>query len=77
MLIFFFLKFRILTSITLNIEKINYLHLLYREVKGILCYREFPRPILPTKHPERSNGRGNPWLISQKSSCTQIYRLSR
>ena len=32
----------------------NYLQLLYREVKGILLYQWFPRPILSTKHPERS-----------------------
>jgi len=32
----------------------NYLQLLYREVKGILLYQGFPRPILSTKHPERS-----------------------
>ena len=45
----------------------NYLQLLYREVKGILLYQGFPRPILPTKHPERKEGcfvgeigRGNP-----------------
>ena len=45
----------------------NYLQLLYREVKGILLYQGFPKPILPTKHPERKEGcfvgeigRGNP-----------------
>ena len=47
----------------------NYLQLLYREVKGILLYQGFPRPIFSTKHPERSEGcfvdkigRGNLWL---------------
>ena len=32
---------------------INYLHLLYKEVKGILLYQWFPSPILPTKHQDR------------------------
>jgi len=27
---------------------------IYRETNGILQYQGFPRPILPTKHPERS-----------------------
>ena len=35
-----------------------YLNLLHREVKGILLYRGFSRPILPTKHQERSGQRG-------------------
>ena len=47
----------------------NYSQLLYREIEEILLYQEFPRPILPTKHPERSEGclvgklgQWNPWL---------------
>ena len=34
----------------------KYLQLLCRKVKGILLYQGFPRPILPTKHTERSEG---------------------
>ena len=34
----------------------NYLQLLYKEVKGILLHKRFLRPILHTKHPERSEG---------------------
>ena len=52
-----------------SIDIINYSQLLYREVKGILLYQGFTRPIQPTKHPECSEGclegktsRGNPWL---------------
>ena len=30
--------------------------LLYREVKGILFYQGFPRPIVSSKHPERMRG---------------------
>ena len=39
-----------------NILTIYYLQLLYREVRGILLYQGFPRPILPTKHPESGKG---------------------
>ena len=42
---------------------IIYVHLLYREVKGILLYQGFPRNI--------------ECLISLWSSCTQFYRLFR
>ena len=64
----------------------NYLQLLYREVKGILLYQGFPRPMLPTKHPEPSVGcfvgkvgRGNQWLkfFLPKTSFTQFHRLLR
>ena len=34
----------------------NYLQQLYREVKEILLYQGFPKPILPKKHQERSEG---------------------
>ena len=33
---------------------INYLQLLYRGVKGILLNQGFPRPIFPTKQPDRA-----------------------
>ena len=39
-----------------SIDIINYSQLLYREVKGILLYQGFTRPIQPTKHPECSEG---------------------
>ena len=55
-----------MSHFTLNI---SYLQLLYGEVQGILLYQGFPRLILLTKHPERSEGcfvgkigRGNPQL---------------
>ena len=54
-------SFKMLLYILLFFLNIHYL--LHREVRGILLYQEFPRPILLTKHPERSEiGRGNPWL---------------
>ena len=34
----------------------NYFQPLHREVKGILLYQEFPRPISSTKHLEHSKG---------------------
>ncbi len=47
----------------------KYFPLLYREVKGILLYHGFTRPLLPTKHTESREGcfagkigRENPWL---------------
>ena len=42
---------------TFKLEKVlnNYLYLHYLEVKGILLYEGFPRPILQ-KHPELSEG---------------------
>ena len=41
---------------SLRLFLFNYLQLLYREIKGSLVYQGFPRPILPTKHPERTRG---------------------
>ena len=35
---------------------IIYNYLLYRKIKGILLYQEFPRPIVFTKYPEPSEG---------------------
>ena len=49
----------------------NYLQLLYREVKGVLLYQGFPRPMREGCFVDKI-GRGNPWLISRKSSCTKI-----
>ena len=48
----------IIYDIILNFElggkqNFNYFQLLYRELKGILLYQGFPRPILPTNHPEQ------------------------
>ena len=42
--------------IILCLNRINYLKILFREVKGILLNQGFPRPMLPAKHPECSNG---------------------
>ena len=60
----------------------NYLQLLYREIKEILLYQGFPRPILLTKHPERSEKeliegtRGKvKFLISRISSCIIVYNF--
>ena len=39
----------------LVVSVFHYLQPLHREVKGILLYQGFPRPILPTKHPERND----------------------
>ena len=58
-----------------NILTIYYLQLLYREVKGILLYQGFPRPILPTKHPESGKGCFADKIGPKKSGCTKFYRL--
>ena len=34
----------------------NFLQILCKEVKAILLYQGFPKPILPTKHQKRSEG---------------------
>ena len=51
----------------------NHLQLLYMEVIDILLYQWLPRPILPEKHQECSEGcildkiyQGYPWLIEIK-----------
>ena len=61
----------------------NYLQLLYREIEGDLLFQGFPRPTLPTIHPECSEGclvckigQWNPWLsiifnFQKKSSFKQ------
>ena len=39
---------------SVEILALNYLQLPNSEVRGILLYQGIPRPILSTKHPERS-----------------------
>ena len=55
----------------------NNLQLLNREVQEISLYQEFLRPILLTKHPERREGCFVGKIGTQKSNCTQFYRLLR
>ena len=62
------------------LEYSNYLQLLYREVKEILLFEGYSRPICPTKYSDRSEecnvdkiGRGNPWL----SNTNLIFKFPK
>jgi len=49
----------------------NYLQQLYREVKGVLLYQGFLRPILHTKHLERREG----WFAGENSQSGLLFYL--